>query len=155
LDEFNARWALPVAAIIKGTDVKFSTRVYRLTLPLAVIVPFAAFAADDDGWNCTNADFEISCGDGKCTLADAHTPMSIDVSADEISWCAYSGCWTGPTSAAVTSGPFVSFHGLALENSTDSNYIVDVAIIIDTRSKSASVMASGLFTTPAICAPNQ
>lgn len=124
-----------------------------MTLPLAALVPLAASGADDSGWNCTNADFEISCGDGKCTLAEAHTPMNIDVSSDEISWCAYSGCWTGPTGAKVTSGPFTSFHGLALENSTDSSYIVDVAVIIDTRLNSATVMASGLFTTPAICEP--
>jgi hypothetical protein len=131
----------------------FLTKLFRLTLPLAVTMPLAASAAQDSGWHCTNADFEISCSDGKCTLADAHTPMSIDVSNDEISWCAYSGCWTGPTGATVSSGPFVSFHGLALENSNDSNYIVDVAIIIDSRSKSATIMASGLFTTPATCAP--
>lgn len=133
--------------------MRFLTKVLGLTLPLAALTPFTASAAQDDSWRCTNTDFEISCSDGKCTLADAHTPMDISVNSDEISWCAYSGCWTGPVGASVSSGPFVSFHGLALESSTNSDYIVDVAIIIDTRSKSATVMASGLFTTPATCEP--
>jgi hypothetical protein len=124
------------------------TKVIRLILPFAASIPLAASADEGGDWDCTNADFEISCGDGKCTLADAHTPMRIDVSRDTISWCAYSGCWTGPTGATVSSGPFVSFHGLALERGDASNYIVDVAIIIDTRSQSATIMASGLFTTP-------
>lgn len=133
--------------------MRLVTKVFRLMLPLTVSMPLATYAADDSGWHCTNVDFEISCSDGKCTQSDAHTPMSIDVTRDEISWCAYSGCWTGPAGAIVSSGPFVSFHGLALENSVDPSYIVDVAVIIDTRSKSASVMASELFTTPAICEP--
>jgi len=133
--------------------MRLVTKIFHSILPLALSMPLATYAADDSGWHCTNADFEISCSEGKCTLADAHTPMSIDVTRDEINWCAYSGCWTGPSGATVLSGPFVSFHGLALENSTDPSYIVDVAIIIDTRSKSATVMASELFTTPATCEP--
>lgn len=129
----------------------FLIKVLRFTLPFAASMPLAASADEGGDWHCTNADFEISCGDGKCTLADAHTPMSIDVSRDAINWCAYSGCWTGPTGATVSSGPFVSFHGLTLKSGDASNYIVDVAIIIDTRSQSATIMASGLFTTPATC----
>jgi hypothetical protein len=132
--------------------MRFAPQTALLTLSLAAFAPVAGMAGDGSSWNCRNTDFEISCADGKCTAAKAHTPMDIHVSRDEINWCAYSGCWTGPSSATVTSGPFVSFHGLALKNDPDPAYVVDVAIIIDTRSGAASVMASDLFTTPATCA---
>jgi len=133
--------------------MRLSNQLMRVILPLAVTAPLAAFAADDTIWNCQNLDFEISCTDGACAAADAHTPMDIQVSHDEISWCAYSGCWAGATSATVASGRFQTYHGLAMENAADPSYIVDVAIMIDTVSHAASIMAADLFTTPAICTP--
>jgi hypothetical protein len=120
-------------------------------LTLSLMMTSAGSAESGTSWNCTNTDFEISCADGSCNAAEDHTPMNITVSQDNIRWCAYSGCWTGPSAATVTSGPFVSVHGLSLKNSSDAQYVVDVAIVIDTRSGAASVMASNLFTTPAIC----
>lgn len=123
-----------------------------LLLPLSLMTA-SPVVANGEGisWNCRNADFEISCSDGVCTASADHTPMDISVGDEMISWCAYSGCWEGTPSALMRSGRFVSFYGNALENDADPSSTVDVAIVIDTQSGTANIMAVDLFATPATC----
>ncbi|OSQ51352.1 hypothetical protein MGEO_07690 [Marivita geojedonensis] len=125
---------------------------FYLILPLSLMGAGPAFAGDaDETWNCRNTEFEISCSDGVCTASPDHTPMDIRVNQKDISWCAYSGCWTGLASATLNAGPVVSFFGTALENEADPTSKVDVAITIDTQSGTANVMVVGMFATPATC----
>lgn len=122
-----------------------------LTISLAVIAPTSVLGAEDSSWSCRNADFEISCSEGKCVNAQTHTPMEILVNEEEISWCAYSGCWSGTTSSTLASGPFLSFNGITLKNGVNPSDVMDVTIVIDTASNAASIMVSDQFATPATC----
>ncbi len=129
----------------------FFTYPFVLTLTLPAVIPVSALGAGEKSWHCRNTNFEISCDDGKCENSGTHTPMDIHVSTQDISWCAYSGCWTGPPGSTVTSGRFVSFFGPDLQSNGDVENSVDVAIVIDTNTGAASIMAADYFATPATC----
>lgn len=125
--------------------------IYPCVLTLSAVIPVTALGADEKSWHCRNTDFEISCDGGKCVNSDAHTPMNIHVGTQEISWCAYASCWTGQPGSTVTSGRFVSFFGSGLQSNGDAEKSVDVAIVIDTNTGAASVLAADYFATPTTC----
>ena len=133
--------------------MRIANHLMFLTLPLMISAPAQAIAGEDGSWSCRNTAFEITCAEGACKAAEEHTPMDVHVSKDEISWCAYSGCWTGVPSASVTSGSFLAFYGFVQREGSAMADGVDVAVTIDTVSNGASIMAAGIFTTPATCAP--
>ena len=133
--------------------MRFVNSMISLMLPMFVTVPVAAYASDGASWNCRNVEFEISCDDGKCNASDDHTPMDVHVSSSEISWCAYSGCWTGVPSAALTSGSFASFYGFVQREGSTMADGVDVAVTIDRTTNGAAIMAAGIFASPATCEP--
>ncbi len=116
----------------------------------AIAVPALALA-DGASWNCRNVDLEIGCGGGKCTVAEAHTPMDVHLGVGGISVCAYTGCWEGAPAAVVRSGGFVTFIGAALPFSTNPDSVADIAVTVDTASGVATILVAGLYATPAIC----
>ncbi len=134
--------------------MRIATQSALLSLSLAATVPAAAFGEEGETWNCRNVDFEISCADGTCASAESHTPMDIHLSQDEVSWCAYSGCWTGAPSAVVSSGPFETYFGLALTNSAAPDDVANVTVVIDKSTNAATVAAAGQYATPATCELN-
>ena len=130
--------------------MRLSHLLMSLALPMVATAPLMA---DEASWHCRNVAFEISCSDGSCKASDDHTPMDVRVSATEISWCAYTGCWTGVPSASVASGSFRSFYGFVQRQGSTMADGVDVAVTIDTTTNAVSIMAAGIFTTPATCKP--
>lgn len=120
---------------------------------LLCIFGASANAADVLSWNCKNSDFEISCSDGKCDSSDAHTPMDIHVTPDEISVCAYSACWIGAPSVTQLSNGFMTVIGHELSAQGDPENLLNASITIEVESKVATILVAGLFATPATCEP--
>ena len=116
------------------------TNVYSATAPV-----------EPAGWNCRNTDLEVSCSGAKCEVAEQHTPMDVYVSSSEMSICAYSGCWEGTPSATLNSGSFLTFTGMALPFSTNSDSFANVSVTINGKSKVGMILVEGMFASPALC----
>lgn len=107
-------------------------------------------------WTCTNQDLEISCDDNGCQASEAFTPMSIFVSTDEISVCAYTGCWEGePTSIHSASHRFEVYTGESLPFSTAPESTASASITVDRESGIATLIVADIFAHPMLCKPSQ
>ena len=122
-----------------------------LLLTTVSAVSFAKMPAPAPGWNCKNADLEVSCNDEKCKVSDDHTPMDVHVSQSEMSICAYTGCWTGTPSAVVRSGGFETFTGLSLPFSTNPDSPANISVTVNRTTRVAMVLVEGVFANPALC----
>ncbi len=119
----------------------------------AMTLPALSASGEELSWSCRNNDLEISCNHGKCEVAEAHTAMDVHLSRDEISVCAYSGCWAGKPSAIVQTGAFLTFAGTSLPFSTNPEDLADVSVTIATKSHVATILVAGGYATPAVCEP--
>lgn len=123
---------------------------------------FALFAVPHDvaakdnasGWHCRNPDLEISCPEGKCEVADAHTSMSVTANASELGVCAYSGCWYGVPAASIQTGQFHIFTGVRLLYMLDTDDGAHASLTIDTQSGIGTMLISGMYAQPMICKKN-
>ena len=122
-----------------------------ITAVLAATAALPAFADGNARWYCRNMDMEISCSDDTCQAADVHTPMVIHLSPEELSLCAYTGCWTGQPSETVSSGRLQTFVAIALPFSTSPDSFADVSVTVDTETGTATVMVAGQYAHPATC----
>lgn len=107
-------------------------------------------------WACSNQDVEITCDGTGCQASDAFTPMSVSLSREDISVCAYSGCWQGaPISVHWAGTRFQTFTAESLPFSTapdsDADTGADIAITIDTQTGIATLLVSELFAHPMRC----
>lgn len=103
-------------------------------------------------WACSNLDVEITCDAVGCQAADSFTPMSVSLSTEEISVCAYSGCWQGaPISAHWAGKRFQSFTAESLPFSTAPDTGADIAITIDTQTGVATLLVAEIFAHPMRC----
>ena len=129
---------------------------HQVTRPLLAAFFLGAFAgvagADGHAWNCSNLDFEISCDSKGCTQTAPHTPMDIQVSADMLTVCAYTGCWSGAPTATVWAGGLLTVTGTGLTSQSGQGEM-SASVSIDTGDGVATVLVAGLFATPAICTP--
>lgn len=110
-----------------------------------------ASATAQPDWQCRNHEFEISCNSSQCERAESHTPMDIYLSDQEISVCAYTGCWEGRADTASNMGRFLTYTGLDLPFSTQADAKVDLSVTIDTENGVGTVLVAGLFVTPLTC----
>ena len=130
----------------------------RATVGIAVFLSFAlpgvATASGTQQWNCRNTDFGIVCFDtGKCEVADSFTPMDITVSPDELSICAYSGCWEGKPIFAQ-SGPHIYARSESLKWSHNEKTAA-FQLIVDTDSKLGMVLGDARDIVGVLhCAPH-
>lgn len=109
--------------------------------------------ATSTGWTCRNNDLEIGCDETGCEVSTTHTPMDITVDHQEMSVCAYSGCWSGNPAAVTSSGSFLTFTGVDLPFSTAPEDRRDIAITIETTSRVATILVAGQYANPATCQP--
>jgi hypothetical protein len=129
------------------------TRLGLCAVAAALAVAGEVNAAAVTAWHCRNADVEIGCHDGRCAVAEAHTPMDVHVDAGSLRVCAYTGCWAGAPAAVLASGPFVTFSATALAFSTAPADRADISVTVDTRSRVATILVAGRYATPATCKP--
>jgi uncharacterized low-complexity protein len=131
-----------------------------MTMLAAALVTMTAAALDATAkpastareWTCRNADFEITCGEGKCGAAASFTPMSVSLSATgKLAVCAYSGCWEG-RGKIVRHGNFRVFIGtrLAWSNPSGGPGAADFAVVLDTSDKVAVLKGAG-YAHPMTC----
>ena len=130
---------------------KLLALITLLTTVVASTTYSATTAVEPSGWSCRNTDLEVSCSGTKCEVAEHHTPMDVYVSASAMSICAYSGCWEGAPSATMTSGSFMTFTGIALPFSTNSDNVANVSVTVNSASKVAMILVEGMFASPALC----
>ncbi len=107
----------------------------------------------NEGWNCRNYEMEISCNGGICEAAEAHTPMDIHLTDEEISLCAYTGCWVGETDAVIRSGRFETYVGDALPFTTSPGSKTDGSITVDVETGIATVIIADVYAQPLTCVP--
>ena len=113
-----------------------------------------AAAASSTRWTCRNTDLEVACGEDSCAVTPSHTPMFVTVDQNEMSVCAYSGCWSGSPAATITSGSFLMVTGRNLPFSTNPDDKQDVTVTIERASRVATILVAGEFANPATCEPN-
>lgn len=118
------------------------------------ITSFSVGSAMAGSWTCQNNEFEISCSDAGCVESEGFTPMSVSVRPDEISLCAYTGCWSGAPAAVLRSGGLETFIGDGLVWSHDPDSTAQVVVAIDPEASAATILVAGLFATPATCQPD-
>lgn len=126
---------------------------------LSALLPTLIIAQADtpmSAWACSNQDVEITCDGRGCQASYAFTPMSVSLSREDISVCAYSGCWQGvPISADWAGKRFQIFTAESLPFSTAPNTVADtgadIAITIDTQTGIATLLVSELFAHPMRC----
>lgn len=105
------------------------------------------------GWRCRNNDLEIACDETACEVSDSHTAMDVTLGRDEISICAYSGCWSGRPAAITLSGPFLTYSGVGLPFSTSPEDEANISVTVETSSQVANILVAGQFANPATCHP--
>ncbi len=108
---------------------------------------------EDTGWNCRNYSFEIGCEGDTCTAADAFTPMDIHVTDDEVSFCAYTGCWQGAPTSVAHAGRFTTYTGLDLDFSSQSSWTADAVLSIDTQTGTGTILVADIYAQPVTCTP--
>lgn len=122
---------------------------YLAVIGLSLGMGLLAVAQPD--WQCRNLDAEISCTAGECVTAGDHTPMDVHLSDDEISVCAYTGCWEGQLSGVLHSGQFKTYTGLDLPFSTQPDGEADISVTIDVENSVGTLIVPGLFAHPVTC----
>ena len=105
---------------------------------ILLVMAVPAVAAEAEQWKCRNTDFELACSEGKCEVSDSFTPMDINVSAEELSICAYTGCWTGEP-VFVQDGPFVYASSRSLKWSHNDTTVA-FQLVINRDSKLGTVL---------------
>ena len=116
----------------------------------------AAETETPTSWTCRNEHFEISCYEGTCQNNPEFTPMSVTVSPEEMSVCAYTNCNIGPLTAFVSMGSLQVFMSDQLK-STYPGYEDDApgeaVITVDVEASSGTIHWAGPYQTPALCEP--
>ncbi len=114
-------------------------RTGRAALAASLIsIATLAIGAEAEQWNCRNTDFEIGCSDGKCEISDSFTPMDIQVSTEEVSVCAYTGCWKGKP-VFVQDGPLLYASSRSLKWSQNDS-VAGFQVVINRHTKLGSVL---------------
>ena len=128
----------------------------RLTVTnylFGTLIGLAALTQAAQAWTCRNEDMEISCNNGKCEKADAHTPMSVSLDErGKLSACAYSGCWEGRAQVLRKDGGFLYAAGSYRFSTSQSKERTKVAIAIDRQARVGFVLVSS-FAHPMTCTP--
>jgi len=134
---------------------KTPARKIALVGILSVLLPTPIIAEIEtplSAWTCSNLDLEITCDGMGCQASETFTPMSVSLSAEDISVCAYSGCWQGaPSSVQWASKRFQTFTAESVPFSTAPNSMADIAITIDRQSGVATLLVSDAFAHPMRC----
>ncbi len=114
------------------------------------------FAEASESWNCQNEAVEIGCDASGCKVSDAHTPMSVSLRPDQMSVCAYTGCWEGRPDAVITTGQFQTWTGSSLvwSSAPQAESGATVSITVNTKDGVANLMVDGVFAHPARCRPS-
>ncbi len=120
-----------------------------IALAVSGLLALPALAAAET-WTCRNMELEISCAEG-CTVSEEHTPVDIFVSAEEMSICAYSGCWEGAPRLVERVGAIETYVGEDLIWSGVTEDRATIAVSVDTENSVATVLIPGLFAMPATC----
>ncbi|MEO1553818.1 MAG: hypothetical protein AAFR82_07755 [Pseudomonadota bacterium] len=124
--------------------------ILSLMMSGQVVADIEPEAAPD--WICSNPEVEISCDERGCLVSDSHTPMSVALSRQEISVCAYSGCWQGAPDAVLRTGErFQTFTAESLPFSTAPETKADIAITVDRESGVATLLVADIFAHPMRC----
>ena len=101
-------------------------------------------------WKCSNPDLEIRCLDGSCAVAESFTPLAITLAANQqLSVCAYSGCWQGP-SEVQQAGNYTVVVGSELEWLGHTGPAADFIVVLDSLDQTGFIKGAG-FSMPLNC----
>ena len=123
----------------------------KVMIPL-FFYSISSFVWATSTWNCRNLSAEITCNQKQCEInQDGFTPFDISTNAkNELTVCAYSGCWEGKATAFNTKN-YLVLAGHALQWSHDAKQTpAQFLLNIDTRTKVGFLQGEG-FAMPLQC----
>ncbi|MBR9834886.1 MAG: hypothetical protein GYB42_06790 [Alphaproteobacteria bacterium] len=90
---------------------------------------------------------------GPCWRRRGRHRLELHVTDDEVSFCAYTGCWQGAPTSVAHAGRFTTYTGLDLDFSSQSSWTADAVLSIDTQTGTGTILVADIYAQPVTCTP--